>query len=172
MSPFCFTNLRFLEIINQALPKYVSVHIHTYTHLFVFIQLILIHRFYIFEFAYILKCLCDPHISTHSTSMVFVDMCRVVKKSRLLVEVNRGDTAFLFQLCLSTSVLFVNLFSAMFFAFLWFHSKCSLFQVLCSGFKCKAVRCLLKRIHVLTELHLGMRHSAVGREFSVSKSCL
>lgn len=107
--PPCFTNLRFLEITNQALPKYISVctYIHTHTHLFVFIQLILIiHRCHIFEFAYVLKCLCNPHISTHSTSTVFVDMCRVVKKSPLPVEINRGNTAFLFQLCLSTSVLF------------------------------------------------------------------
>lgn len=71
---------------------YQCMCIHTHTCLF--IQLILIHRFHIFEFAYILKCLCNLHISTHSTSMVFVDMCRVVKKSHLLVEVNRDDTAF------------------------------------------------------------------------------
>lgn len=66
------TNLRLLEITSQALPHYISICTHVHTHIFVCaIQLVLIIcRFPICKFAYVLKFLCNPQINTHSNFTV------------------------------------------------------------------------------------------------------
>lgn len=81
---------------------YIHTCIHTYIYSCACIQLILIHRFHICEFAYVPEFLCDPPNQYSATSRSFV------KKLSLPAEVNRDDTAFLFQLLVCKQVSFTQ----------------------------------------------------------------
>lgn len=65
--------------------------------------ILIIHVFCMYEFTYLLKCVCNPEISTHST---FTDICShkqngkkfELRISRVPAEVERGNTLPCFKL--------------------------------------------------------------------------
>lgn len=105
---------------------------------------------------------CPMHMSPVEIDKV--TWCFLVSALILLTSVLCSTYAFLTFLC-----LYVWFFLLMISRFKMAPKGSA--EVLLSVFKWKkAVTCLLEKIHVLDQLHSGMKSSAVGHEFNVSKS--
>lgn len=147
----------------------------------------IIHRVCICEFAFLLKLICDPKISCHSTFMVTEDMRKAPKfqvtQHAWLAQhchVEQGGTK---PSCFSSHIvkkcpLVIYLLPGFsyFCDFCWWlcwlktSPKCSA-EVLSSVPKCqKAVTWFTEKTQVLSKLPLDTNYKAIGHEFSVNGS--